>query len=48
LQFYFIYCADIAVIAAIFPLAGKIYKIGILLTGKKPTWKEVFGWLKSE
>jgi ABC-2 type transport system permease protein len=47
-QFILSIVLDIAVIAAIFPLAGKIYKIGILLTGKKPTWKEVFGWLKSE
>ncbi len=47
-QFILSIVLDIAVIAAIFPLAGKIYKIGILLTGKKPTWKEVFGWLKTE
>ncbi len=47
-QFILSIILDIAVIAIIFPFAGKIYRIGILLTGKKPTWKEVFGWLKSE
>jgi ABC-2 type transport system permease protein len=30
----------------IFPLAGKIYRIGILRTGKKPKWSEVIKWLK--
>ncbi len=27
-------------------LAGKIYRIGILMYGKKPTYKELFKWLK--
>lgn len=27
-------------------LAAKIYRIGILMYGKKPTWKEIFKWLK--
>ena len=40
-------CAiNIVVLIGIFKLAGKIYRIGILLTGKKPRWSEVFGWLK--
>ena len=26
--------------------AGKIYRIGILMYGKKPTYKEIFKWLK--
>ena len=30
----------------IFPLAGKIYRIGILWTGKKPSLAEVFKWIK--
>lgn len=35
-----------ATIFAIFPIAGKIYRIGILRTGKKPKWSEVVRWLK--
>lgn len=27
-------------------LAGKIYRVGILMYGKKVTWKELFKWLK--
>ena len=38
---------NIATIMLIFPLAGKIYRIGILKTGTKPTLREVFRWLKS-
>ncbi len=26
--------------------AAKIYRVGILMYGKKPTWKELFKWLK--
>lgn len=26
--------------------AAKIYRVGILMYGKKPTWKEIFRWLK--
>lgn len=26
--------------------AGKIYRIGVLMTGKKPKWSEIIGWLK--
>jgi len=37
---------NIGTILAIFPLAGKIYSIGILHIGKKPTWNEVLRWLK--
>lgn len=37
---------NIVVVIGIFKLAGKIYRIGILLTGKKPKWSEVFRWLK--
>ncbi len=32
----------------IFPISGKIYRIGILMTGKKPTWKEVASWVKAK
>jgi ABC-2 type transport system permease protein len=27
-------------------LAGKIYRVGILMYGKKVTWKELFKWLR--
>lgn len=37
---------NILVVIAVFKLSGKIYRIGILLTGKKPKWSEVFQWLK--
>ena len=26
--------------------AGKIYRTGILMYGKRPTWKEMFRWLR--
>jgi ABC-2 type transport system permease protein len=26
--------------------ASKIYRVGILMYGKKPTWKELYQWLK--
>ena len=37
---------NIGTILAIIPLAGKIYRVGILRTGKKPTLREVIKWLK--
>ena len=37
---------NIATIMAIFPIAGKIYRVGIMIMGKKPKWSEVIGWLK--
>jgi ABC-2 type transport system permease protein len=37
---------NIVTLFAIFPLAGKIYSVGILRVGKKPTWREVIKWLK--
>lgn len=37
---------NILAIIAIFPLAGKIYRVGILRTGKKPKWADVIKWLK--
>lgn len=45
-QFAIAIIVNVVVMLSIFPLAGKIYKIGILLTGKKPQWSEVFKWLK--
>ncbi len=47
-QFVLSLALDLVVLALIFPFAGKLYRIGILLTGKKPTWKEVYVWLKTE
>jgi ABC-2 type transport system permease protein len=37
---------NIATLAVISPIAGKIYRVGILRTGTKPTWKEVMTWIK--
>ncbi len=37
---------NILTFLAIFPIAGKIYRVGILRTGKKPKWSEVVKWLK--
>lgn len=45
-QFILSFSVNIGTILAIFPFAGKIYRIGILRTGKKPKLKEVIKWLK--
>jgi ABC-2 type transport system permease protein len=37
---------NVLTFVAIFPIAGKIYRVGILRTGKKPKWSEVVKWLK--
>ena len=37
---------NIATFIAIFPITGKIYRVGLLRTGKKPKWSEVIKWLK--
>jgi ABC-2 type transport system permease protein len=37
---------NVATIFVVFPIAGKIYRVGILITGKKPKWSEVVKWLK--
>ncbi len=31
----------------VFSFAGKIYRIGVLKTGKRPKWKEVYRWIKN-
>ncbi|MCH1533519.1 MAG: ABC transporter permease [Schleiferiaceae bacterium] len=36
----------VATFFAVVGLAGKIYRVGILMYGKKVTWKELFKWLK--
>lgn len=45
-QFILSVAVSIGTIFAIFPIAGKIYRIGIMVNGKKPKWSEVIGWLK--
>ncbi len=45
-QFVVSVIVNVATMLAIFPFAGKIYRIGILLTGKKPQWSEVIKWLR--
>ena len=37
---------NILTVVAIFPVAGKIYRVGIMMTGKRPSWGEVIKWLK--
>lgn len=37
---------NIITLFLIFPVAGKIYRVGILLTGKKPKWSEVVKWVR--
>lgn len=38
---------NIATLMLIFPLAGKIYRIGILRTGTRPAFREVLRWMRS-
>lgn len=37
---------NIATVFAIFPIAGKIFRVGIMMSGRKPKWSEVIKWLK--
>lgn len=37
---------NIATLFFIFSFAGKIYRVGILITGKKPKWSEVIKWIR--
>ncbi|MGA9291445.1 MAG: ABC transporter permease [Ignavibacteriaceae bacterium] len=37
---------NVLIMISIFPVAGKIYRVGILSTGKRPKWSEVVKWLK--
>lgn len=39
---------NLGTLAIIFPFAGKIYRVGILMTGKKPKLGEVIKWLKAK
>jgi ABC-2 type transport system permease protein len=38
---------NIGVVIFVFWLAGKIYKVAILKTGKKPKWSEIFRWIRA-
>ncbi len=40
------FVVNIATLILIFPIAGKIFRIGILKTGKKPTLNEIVKWIK--
>jgi len=45
-QVMFSTLVNILTVFAIFPIAGKIYRVGIMMTGKRPSWGEVIKWLK--
>jgi ABC-2 type transport system permease protein len=47
-QFIISIVVSLITLILVFPLSGKIYRIGILMTGKKPTWKEVASWVKAK
>lgn len=37
---------NLVTMIVIFKVASKIYRVGILMTGKKPLWRDVVKWLK--
>ena len=37
---------NLLTLVGVFYVSGKIYRVGILMTGKKPTWAEVARWFK--
>jgi ABC-2 type transport system permease protein len=45
-QFILSLAVNLITLFLIFPISGKIYRIGILSTGKKPQWSEVIKWVK--
>jgi ABC-2 type transport system permease protein len=45
-QFIVSFLVNIGTMLLLFPLAGKIYRVGILMSGKKPKWSEVVKWLR--
>lgn len=38
---------SIGTLILIFPLAGKVYRVGVLRTGKKPTFKDIVKWARA-
>ena len=47
-QFALSFIVNISTILVLFPLAGKIYSMGILRTGKKPRLGEVIKWIRPQ
>ncbi|MCC6551236.1 MAG: ABC transporter permease [Ignavibacteriaceae bacterium] len=45
-QFILSNLVGVGTLLLMFPLSAKIYRTGILMTGKKPTWGEIVKWLK--
>lgn len=45
-QIIFSFAINISIMFIIFLIAGKIYRVGVLMTGKKPQWSEVIKWLR--
>jgi len=45
-QFVVSFIVNIATMFLLFPVAGKVYRVGILMSGKKPKWSEVAKWLR--
>ena len=45
-QFVVSFLVNVATMLLLFPIAGKVYRVGILMSGKKPKWSEVAKWLK--
>lgn len=42
------FCVNIGTMMLLFLLSGKIYRTGILMTGKKPKWSDVLRWLRAK
>ncbi len=45
-QFIVSLLVNLGTMFLLFPMAGKVYRIGILMSGKKPKWSEVAKWLR--
>lgn len=45
-QFILSNLVGVGTLLIMFPLTAKIYRTGILMTGKKPTWGEIVKWLR--
>jgi ABC-2 type transport system permease protein len=40
------FLVNVSTMLLLFPVAGKVYRVGILMSGKKPKWSEVAKWLR--